>query len=218
MSPKYKRWLASGWYSSEIRYTDWLDVGMLVRRFRHQHFVNNCLWVWNTARYNTTQYNTEQCHFCKVLNANATRHGVKNTHTQIYANSFAYQHKTTKRCCCRYYYYYYYYYYSKTAFSGPSDEGTPAILRHFCLARIGFQRIGCERPVIRGHLSNVYGGKANQENFHPLPGVMGQFASCEYPLNIDFYSTSAVFIDLARNSPCGSAQMVEAEPEATHEH
>ena len=27
----------------------------------------------------------------------------------------------------------------KAAFSGPSDQGTPAILGHFCSARIGFQ-------------------------------------------------------------------------------
>ena len=56
-------------------------------------------------------------------------------------------------------------------------------------------------------------GQANYKIVCPLPGRWGQFASCEYPLNINFCSCSAGFIDLAWN-----LQMVEAEPEAVHEN
>ena len=48
--------------------------------------------------------------------------------------------------------------------------------------------------------------------------MRGQFDSCEYPLIISFDSTSADFIDLAQNSLCSSAQMVEAELEVMREH
>ena len=74
----------------------------------------------------------------------------------------------------------------------------------------------CKRPAIRGHLLDADRGQGNHEIFHPLPGI--QFANCKYPLNIDFYSHSADFIDLAQNLPCGSARIVEAELEAMHEH
>ena len=61
-------------------------------------------------------------------------------------------------------------------------------------------------------------GTGKSQNFHLLPGVREQFASCEYLLNTNFYSHSADFIDLARNSPCLSAWMVEAELEAMRQH
>ena len=76
----------------------------------------------------------------------------------------------------------------------------------------------CKHPVISRHLLNVDSGQANYEIFCPLPGVRGQFASCEYPHKINFYSHSADFIDLVWNSPCGSARMVEVEQEAMREH
>ena len=41
--------------------------------------------------------------------------------------------------------------------------------------------------------------------FYPLPGVRVQFASCEYPLDISVYSSSAEFIDLVQNLSCSSA-------------
>ena len=76
------------------------------------------------------------------------------------------------------------------------------------LSRDAFARhrlvFNCKCPVIRGHLPNMDGGQANHKIFHPLPGIRGQFASCEYPL-INFYSSGADFIDLAWNLPCGSA-------------
>ena len=53
----------------------------------------------------------------------------------------------------------------KPAFNRACDEGTPAVLEHFCSARIGFRLwtscdqgtpailvFDCKRPVIRGHL------------------------------------------------------------------
>ena len=39
-------------------------------------------------------------------------------------------------------------------------------------------------------------------NFPSVTCKRGQFASCEYPFNIDFNSSSADFIDLAWNLPC----------------
>lgn len=60
--------------------------------------------------------------------------------------------------------------------------------------------------------------QANHKLFHPLPGMRGLFASCEYPINTDFYSPSADLTEQARNSLSGSAQLVEAEPEAMCEH
>ena len=72
--------------------------------------------------------------------------------------------------------------------------------------------------MIRGHLLNVDSGQANHKMFHLLPGVRGQFVSCQYPFNVYFYLPIADFIDPAWNSPCGSAQMVEVGPEEMHEH
>ena len=74
-----------------------------------------------------------------------------------------------------------------------------------------------KRPAIRGYLPDADSGQEDHEIFHPLPGVRGQSASCEYPLITDFYSPAADFIDLAWNLPCGSAQIVEAELGAMHE-
>ena len=102
----------------------------------------------------------------------------------------------------------------KPVFSGPSDEGTPAVLGHFAWHGLVFN---CKHPVIRGHLPNANRGQTNREISHVLPGMRGQFAICEYLLNINFYSSSADFIDLAGNSPCGSGRMVKVEPEAMHE-
>ena len=76
----------------------------------------------------------------------------------------------------------------------------------------------CRRPVIRGHLLNADWGQTNPQSFCLLAGVRGQFASCEYPLNINLYSDSTDLTDLARNSPCVSARMVEAEQEAMRKH
>ena len=61
-------------------------------------------------------------------------------------------------------------------------------------------------------------GTGKLQNFPSITWCEGTVSSHEYPLNIDLYSHSADFIDLAQNSPCGSAQMVEAELEAIHEH
>ena len=66
--------------------------------------------------------------------------------------------------------------------------------------------INCKCPVIREQLSNMDRGYANHKIFCLLFGMRGQFASCEYPLNINFNSEKADFIDLARNLLCGSAQ------------
>ena len=60
----------------------------------------------------------------------------------------------------------------KTAFSGPSDEGMSAILRHFAWHGLVFN---CQCPLIWGHQPNVDRGQANYKIFHPLPGVRGQF-------------------------------------------
>ena len=76
----------------------------------------------------------------------------------------------------------------------------------------------CKRPVIRGHLPNALSRQANHDTFHPLPGVRGQIASCEYLLIINFYSASADFTDLAQNSLGDSARMVDAELEVMCEH
>ena len=58
-------------------------------------------------------------------------------------------------------------------------------------------------PVIRVHLLNADSRQANHNIFCPLPGLRRQFASCEFPVNINFYSGSADFIDLLQNSLCG---------------
>ena len=70
--------------------------------------------------------------------------------------------------------------------------------------------------MTRGHLLNADGRQANYDIFCPLPGLRGQFASCEYPPNISFYSCNADCIDLAQNSPCDIAEMAEAELEAMY--
>ena len=61
-------------------------------------------------------------------------------------------------------------------------------------------------------------GQENDNIFCPLPGMRGWFATRDYPLNFDCYSPGADFTDLVQKSPCGSAWMVQAEPEAICEH
>ena len=85
----------------------------------------------------------------------------------------------------------------------------------FAWHRLAFN---CKRPVIRGHLPNADSGQANHKMVRPLPGMRRQFASCKYPLKINFNSPSADFIVLLQNLPCSSAWMVEVEQVATYEH
>ena len=71
----------------------------------------------------------------------------------------------------------------KPAFSGLSDKRT--LLSWDTFVWHGFV-FNCKFPVIRGHLLNADSGQANHRIFHPLPSVRGQFASCEYPLIVNF--------------------------------
>ena len=90
-----------------------------------------------------------------------------------------------------------------------------------CLQRTLWWRDTCYRGILLlgtdwfSTVNTLWSGtSANHEIPPPLPGVRGQFVSCGYSLSIDFYSHNTDFIDLVWKPPCGSAWMVQVEPEA----
>ena len=103
----------------------------------------------------------------------------------------------------------------KPVTSGPTDEGTPADIGHFCLARIGFQFVNA---LWSGDTFQTQTGDWQIMKFSFRYLAWGDSLQTEHPLNINFYSQSADLIDLAWNWLCLAARMVEAEPEAVHEH